>query len=94
MTNDCSLTVNTVIVNPETKRHVRLVNQVNNCTTTNVGVLIGMSRIEQDTNNTCERISSNVINTVAVANNNGEERVEHSVNEWIKDEWGAAPLLL
>ena len=77
MTGNSTLAINTIGVNPEAKWHVRIVQEVNNGTTTDAGVLIGMTRIEQDTHNTCERVGCDVLNAIGVADNNGEEIVEH-----------------
>ena len=43
MTHSSTLVIDAIGVNPETKRHVRIAQKVNNSTTTNVVVLIRMT---------------------------------------------------
>jgi len=76
MSNSCTLGVDTVGVNPETKRHVRIGKQVNNSTTRNVAISVCIAVAEAYINSAINCVNSHVINSVRSANRN--KNVEHS----------------
>jgi hypothetical protein len=73
--NVATVRVDTVSVNPEAKRHVRVSKQVQDSTTANVGVLVATSTVKGDVYYTSERISSHEVDSIR--RTNGSCSVEH-----------------
>jgi hypothetical protein len=73
--NVATVSINTVSVNPEAKRHVRIGKQVQDSTTANVGVLVATSTVKGDVHYTSERISSHEVDSIRRTNGSGS--VEH-----------------
>lgn len=65
-----TLSVHTVLVNPETQRHVGIQKKVGDSTTANIGVLIAASTVERNVNNTSQRIGSHEVHSVRSADRN------------------------
>ena len=74
-----TLSVHTVLVNPKTKRHVRIGKEVDDSTPANIGVLIATSTVEGNVDNTSQRIGSHEVHSVRSANRN--DGGEHVVKE-------------
>ena len=71
-----TLSVHTVLVNPETKRHVRVSKEVDDSTTANVSILVAVTVVEHNVDNTSDRVGSHVVHSVRSANrNDGSEHV-------------------
>ena len=77
MLNSCG--VDDVIVNPETKRHVRIEFEVKDSTTRHVGVTLTQTVAELYVNTTKENVGDDVVDSVRSAS---DEHVNVLVNEW------------
>jgi hypothetical protein len=74
--HSATLSVYTVLVNPKTKRHVRIGKKVDDSTTANVSILVAVTVVEYNVNNTSDRIGSHVVHSVRRTNrNDGSEHV-------------------
>jgi hypothetical protein len=76
------LRADAVLVNPETKAHVRIHEQVSDSTTANVSVLVAVAVVELNKCNTKDRRDLQVSNSVRGTTSDVEEHVKQSkVNE-------------
>jgi len=65
-----TLSVNTILVNPEAKRHVGISKKVKDSTTTNTSIIIATSTVEGNVNDTSDRISVHPVHSIRRTNRN------------------------
>jgi len=73
-----TLRVNAVLINPETQRHVRIGEKVNDSTTRYTSVGIAVATVKSDVDFASDRVGSHEVNSVRSADRN--DSVKHVVN--------------
>ena len=75
-----TLSTDTVLINPEAKRHVRIYNEIGDSTTANIGVVISVTVLELNKYITTNKVDNQLTNCFGCAARNGDVSVEHVVN--------------